>query len=257
MKASDRRANRQCANRQCANRQCAGFSVIELLILIAGALVIAGLTVPVLRGLTLVSNTESAIETLLRARDFEIRFREKDIATNSLGKPRFGNWSELTRSGLNLEDANVYENGRLLVKHGYVFQIYYSVKSGDPVPDPAAVDADTAKNGFIIYAWPLEYGRSGSSAFAIDPSGLLRVPSSPGVLESKNIVRGYSGLENRPRFDAARSEDYAKNAAAGSVSVNTLPTNTLPINTLPANARPIAERGMDGDMWEIVSASLN
>lgn len=222
-----------------------GFSAIELLILIAGALVIAGLSVPVLRGITLASNSESAQETLFRARDFQIRFHEKGIANNSAGAPRFGTWSELLQSGLSLEDAMVRDQGLLLEKHGYLFQMFFGVRAGDPTTDPKDLRVDSAKDRFVIYAWPNDRGRSGASAFAIDPSGMLRTPAVAGILESKNLLKPYSGLDHTPRWDAARTESLFR----GGESLPSQPAKGAPQRQL------VNFRGADGELWEWLATS--
>lgn len=232
------------APRRAAASAPRGFSAIELLILVTGALVIAGLSVPFLRGLSLSTNSESAVETLVRARDFQIRFREKGIVTNAAGEPRFGNWNELLHAGLSLEDAVVRENGLILGRHGYLFQLHVAARVGDPVNNPADSNAAPSRNQFVIYAWPEDRGHSGASAFAIDPSGMLRTPAVTTVLESKNLRQRYSGFEAMPRWDAARADVPVAAAKAGE-------------SAPAAGSRPAQEtlthRGSDGEIWEQIS----
>lgn len=225
------------------------FSLIELLILVTAALVIAGLSVPVLRGISLSSNTDSAIETMLRIRDFQIRYFEKGLSTRRGGGARFGTFDELLKSGLSLEDSSTRHEGLVLVRHGYLFQCYYATKAGDPVADPRDESTDPVKDRFVVYAWPVERGRSGVSAFVADPSGLLRFPAVQGVLECKNLLLAYSGLGNPPKWSAARSATYARDRADSGAATATAAAASLN----PANL--LSHRGEDGEMWEALPMS--
>ncbi|MFN0204732.1 MAG: Tfp pilus assembly protein FimT/FimU [Planctomycetota bacterium] len=220
-----------------------GFSIIEALILIAAALVVAGLSVPVLRGITLSTNTESAIETLARVREFQIRYFEKGASTHAGGAARFGTFDELLRSGLGLEDSAVRDRGMILVRHGYYFQQFFISRSGDPVADPRDPSVDPAKNRFFVYAWPEERGRTGASTFIMDPSGYLRSSGVTGLFESKNLLNRYSGLSNAPKWSAARS------LALGGAKTASVASNPAKLN--------YSDRGEDGEIWESTPVLLH
>ncbi len=222
----------------------AGFSLVELLILVAGALVLAGLTVPVLRGMTLAGNAESAIESMTRIRDFQIRYRERGLSVASDGQPRFGSFTELFRSGLLLEDADHREGGQFVVRHGYVFRMFFVTRDGDLRPDPGDAAVAPSKDGFVVYAWPERYGRSGTSAFAIDPSGFFFRTTVESVLETRNLHHRYSGYSMAPRPFAAR-------ATGGDGGAATAP-ETSP-SKVPADSRavsPYSYVAEYGDVWE-------
>lgn len=228
----------------------AAFSLVELLILVTAALVVAGLSVPVLRGMTLASNEESARETLVRLRDFQIRHREKGTTLGPGGSPRFGTLTELVRAGLSLEDSFPIEGGAVLVRHGYCFQYFFATRSGGftaDATDPLVLDSPEA---FVIYAWPEVYRRSGSAVFAIDPSGRLRPEAAKGILESKNLLANYSGLRRPPKpFAASR-----QGADAEGVAVPTRPEPGGPASSpTAAPGKPLRrnERGEDGELWEL------
>jgi type II secretory pathway pseudopilin PulG len=196
-----------------ARSRSRAFTLVELLILVAAALVVAGLSVPVLRGIVVASNSESAIATLARVRDALRLHRQAGLSLRPSGHPRFGTMSELLTLGpspaLALEEAQVRiaARGAVLLHHGYLFQAYFSTRSADLTPDPSdpsALEGPDSKDAFVVYAWPFVHGRSGSSVFAIDPSGRLRDPAFDGVLESRNLLARYSGLERPPAPFAAR-----------------------------------------------------
>ena len=270
-----------------ANSRSAAFSLVELLILVTAALVVAGLSVPVLRGLALSVNEESAVETLTRLRDFQIRYREKGVSTLPSGRARFGTFTELLRGGLSLEDAVPREDGQLLLRHGYLFQFHFATRSRDFTNNPADADAADSKDGFVVYAWPETWGRSGSSVFAIDPSGILRPSAKIGTLESRNLLTRYSGVHRAPQaFAALRvspggrpavppngpagvppvppgshpstlpSSDPAATAPESQDRNGQNPNNPNPTNTTsPASAAKIdlrGERGEDGETWEVI-----
>jgi hypothetical protein len=221
---------------QDGRRALRAFSLVELLILVAAALVVAGLSVPVLRGIRLAANCGSALETLVALAQAENRFREAESALGPSGAPRFGTIRELMELGAVpalpvLEDARLVDGGRVLQRHGYLFQPFFTTRDEDLSEDPADSSVLGTRNGFVLYAWPLRHGVTGSSAFALDPSGALRSPPVEGALESRNLLRRYSGLEKRPERFAARRASDALSASAPS----------------PRGAA----RGEDGDLWEV------
>lgn len=234
----------------------AAFSLVELLILLSVALVMVGLSVPVLRGLSLANNSESAIETLTRARDFQIKYKEKALASAGGAEARGGTWTELLRSGLSLEDARVLDGGAVLARHGYYFQMYFASKRGAPVANPADPLAlrgrECGVDRFIIYAWPEANGRTGASAFVIDPSGMLRKnpPFKTLLYESKNLLHSYTGTEAFPPVDAAHEPDRDWSPAS-------------PVEAPAAAGKNAAgsgirtHRGGDGDLWEAISIVRN
>jgi type II secretory pathway pseudopilin PulG len=235
-----------------------GFSLVELLILVAAALVVAGLSVPVLRGITLATNEESAHETLVRLRDFQIRFREKGVANLENGGARFGTFAELVRAGLSLEDAEVSSDGNLMLRHGYCFQFQFATKSRDFTTKPNDPAAGDAKDGFLIYAWPEIHGRSGSGAFVIDPSSFLRPTANLGILESKNILMRYSGRSHAPQpFAAARTGD----AGPANANETVEPTESTESSKSSQASKPLKpkrnEYGEDGELWELVPFPAN
>lgn len=213
-----------------------GFTLIELLILVAAALVVAGLSVPVLRGIAMATGEESAQETLVRLRDFQVRFRERGVETLG-GRARFGTPAELLRAGLTLEDAALREGGAMLERHGYLFQFHFATTSGGFTNNPSDAEVVDAKNGFVVYAWPEVQGRTGSSVFAIDPAGILR-PAARGhaILESKNLVHRYGGAKRAPRPFAAAAAPAAASA----------PTSA------PGRVDLRGVGGQDGESWELV-----
>lgn len=208
-----------------------GFTLVELLILVTAALVVAGLAVPVLRGIRLASNSESALQTLASLRDAEIAHKERGRSKNAAGANRFARFDELVAAEgkvpVGLEESVLVDDGRRLQRHGYLFAIYFVTRDNKLVDDPAGATVLDGKQSFVLYAWPHTLGASGSSVFALDPSGALFTPAAPGALESKNLLLGYSGLRNPPRADAA-------------------------LKTGPGN-NAVTFRGADGDLWELVS----
>lgn len=213
-------------------RAPAGFSLVELLILVVAALVVAGLSVPVLRGIRLASNSESALTTLASLRDAQIAHKEQRRSHNAAGAPRFARLGELFGSDgkppVGLEESAPVGGGRFLRRHGYLFGAWFVTRDHKLVEDPAHRDAFDGKQAFVLYAWPEEYGVSGSSAFALDPHGELRTPPATGALESKNLLHRYSGLDRVPSPDAAKGLPASTSATA-------------------------AARTLDGDLWEVVS----
>ncbi|MBL8694864.1 MAG: type II secretion system protein [Planctomycetes bacterium] len=225
-------------------RRARAFSFVEILIALAIVLVLAGLAVPILRGMTLAANGQSAVEALKAIRDFQVAFKEKGLETGVGGVARFGTFRELMASGFALEDAEQRDSGRALLRHGYLFRMYFATKTGGLILDPAGPDILDSRDGFVLYAWPEIYGTSGVSCFALDPAGRLRVLPGGGVLESRNLAHRYSGLEHGPQPFAARLVS-ASRALPDSSAASIAPGS-------PGESKTLLAPGEDGDLWDVV-----
>lgn len=91
------------------------------------------------------------------------------------------------------------ENQGIAVKDGYCFYIYLPGKDrgigeSSHLPEANAEFAEQQETDWICYAWPVEYGKTGIRAIAIDACG--------SIWAARNENTKYSGT-HMPDFDAA------------------------------------------------------
>ncbi len=88
----------------------------------------------------------------------------------------------------------------VVLRSGYCYRIFLPGEDGAPVGEPtngylgnSAIDADLAEKNFVVYAWPVEYGKTGNRTFVVNQLGDVL------ATESKT----YSGADAGPAGDAA------------------------------------------------------
>ena len=204
-----------------------GFTIIELLIVVAIIAIIAATALPRVLGARLSANETSAIATMRAIVTAQMQtISSGSIDTDSDGRSEFGYFGELsgvapTRiagpGGPTAGIVGVHElapspllsalgviNSSVTTHSGYVFQLWLpdnagagiaedptGGKSAGPFPDP-----DLCEDVFCAYAWPLRAGATGNKCFFINQDGL--------IVQSANRGAGaYSGLLGGPNFDAA------------------------------------------------------
>ncbi len=219
-----------------------GFTLIELMIVVAIIAIIASIAIPNLLSARLNANESSAISTLRNVTSAQAQIQaQAAIDEDSDGIGEHGTFGEMAASvglrttGLNLSpavlsgalgavDANGYVN-----KAGYYFALFLPAAAGAPTPENAGggmavgtVDIDLCENTWCCYAWPVNRGNTGNRAFMVNQTGDL--------LQTNGAVLAYNGTGTAPAGDAAF-------AAAGSIS----------------GALAIGAVGVDGNTWTSVN----
>lgn len=218
-----------------------GFTLIELMIVVAIIAIIASMAIPNLLASRLNTNEAAAIATLRTIASAEavsqIRAavdEDSDGVGEYLYLGELSGSSPLRSTGLTIDPAAVSVSvgnvsNSVSIKAGYNFAIFLAETGGAGVaedPDggkaaPGAIDADLAETFWVAYAWPNSYAGTGRRAFAVNQSG--------NIVQTQNSVNEYSGLDSMPAADAAFTE-------AGDI------TSEFSISGIPAAAQ-------DGGTW--------
>jgi len=189
-----------------------GFTLIELMIVIAIIATIAAIAIPNLLAARLSANETAAIATLRTITSAQAQFKQGARAdTDTDGNGEYGGFAELAGAVAGrlsdpltppvLTGGFGVLNAQGQVSHsGYLFQMFVPDAAGAGVPEPAVGYANDGSLGqqnsemaWCCYAWPAAYSQSGVRTFLANQSG--------DMLSTDNSA--YSGPMAGPAADAA------------------------------------------------------
>jgi prepilin-type N-terminal cleavage/methylation domain-containing protein len=197
-----------------------GFTLIELMIVVAIIAIIASIAIPNLLSARLNANESAAIATLKNISSAQAQAQASGVIdSNNNGAGEYGFFGELSGAqpvrndesgGVGTERVSppvlsgAFGNviGSRVQRSGYTFQMFLPSPTGVGVPEAPAGGASGVTIGagnsevlWCAYAWPSAFGNSGKRCFFINQSG--------DVLSTRNNVARYSGPGTPPAWTAA------------------------------------------------------
>ena len=226
-----------------------GFTLIELMIVVAIIAIIASIAIPNLLSARLNANESAAIATLKNISSAQAQAQASGVIdSNNNGAGEYGFFAELSggvpvrndeAGGVGTERvsppvlsgafANVV--GARVMRSGYLFQMFLpsagSVATAENATGGASGVSISASNSEVLwcaYAWPSSFGNSGKRTFFVNQAG--------DVLSCRNNTQRYSGTANPVLGNAAFLSS----------------TSGLMGNTVAAN-----HTGIDTERWLVVN----
>ena len=180
-----------------------GFTLIELMIVVAIIAIIAAIAIPNLLSARLNANETAAIATLRNISSAQAQFQASAKAdTDNDGTGAFGSFLELSGasavrgdatvgvlnppvlSGAFRRPSTVAASDGWVSRSGYFFAIYLPDINGQGVLADAAggtwtMDEDMSETTWCCYAWPVNYGNSGNRTFHVNQTGDVTSSEDP------------------------------------------------------------------------------
>ena len=168
-----------------------GFTLIELMIVIAIIAIIAAIAIPNLLAARLSANETAAIATLRNIISAEAQFQQAAKAdSDSDGTGEYGGFVEMSGGGAGrmlavlsppvLSGAfRVLNATGEVSRSGYFFHVYLPGAAGVGAAEPTAgftaalINADLVETTWCAYAWPVNFGQSGNRTFFTNQGGDL------------------------------------------------------------------------------------
>jgi prepilin-type N-terminal cleavage/methylation domain-containing protein len=171
-----------------------GFSLIELLIVVAIILIIAAIAIPNLLRAKIAANQSSAVQSLRSIASGEETFSSIYNDGFTLTLTQLGGPAGAAPTCLNAEMVDEVLSTAPYSRTGYSFQFTANGTASLTAGIPAACGA-SGDSGYSVSATPNLLGATGINSYCIDESGVIRVNSVGLVIPAPCSNSGFPPLQ--------------------------------------------------------------